>query len=410
MREREGFVELKDAAAKGAAANVVAVEDGRHVDITMKTLFAFAITFIVAGHVITGPGNGGINFAYNMFPPASFHVACFVFVAGYFYKTRYEEAPLSFLKKRFLRLIVPLYVINALYGLWVLVSRNFGFTFGEDPSLYNLLLDPLFGGHAFRWNLSMWFVAPLFCTEVVDFCLRLLLRVGESKRKELVLIVLYAAIGIATTTLCGRDGFEEYSSSPLILLARTGFFLPCYAMGRIYRLFLAERDTAPNWIYFGVVLTLQLIVIVVCNGNIVYLVSWCKFFTGRFVPFVTTALGIAFWLRVSRIVSPGLVGSKTARLVADNTYSIMANQFVGIFLVKLVFFGLFCAGFCQNFDVNAFLTDFWYYYVPEGFRPPMAMTFGIVYVVPGIIVPIGMHGIWGNAKLAVQGRFKRHGE
>ena len=390
-------MEHKDAAARGADVNVVEVESGAKIDITMKTLYAFAITFIVSGHVLTH-GNGGISFGFNVFPPASFHVACFVFVAGYFYKSRYEMHPLQFFKKRVLRLLVPLYLINAVYGVWAAISHNLGFTFGGDLTLYNLLVDPIFGGHAFLWDLSLWFVAPLFLTEAVDFSLRLLLRVKDNRRREIVLLVLYAIAGLATTSLCGHDGFPEMSSSPLVLLARTGFFLPCYAMGRVYRLFLAKRDTSPNWLYFGIVCALQLLVFVLCNGKVGYLISWCQFYTGRIIPFVTTALGIAFWLRISRIVSPGLIGSRTAAAVADNTFSIMAHQFVGIFLVKGIFALAFACGVCPDFDMGRFLTDFWYYYWPSGLERSGPAAFGMLYVVAGIAVPIFMHGLWVRAK------------
>ena len=399
-------MKYKDAAARGADANIVEVESGATIDITMKTLYAFTITFIVAGHVISG-GSGGISFGFNMFPPASFHVACFVFVAGYFYKSSYEEKPLDFVKKRLLRLILPLYLINAAYGVWATAAHGLGFTFGGEFTLYNLLVDPLFGGHAFMWDLSLWFVAPLFFTELVDFALRLLLRVHDNRMREMVLLVLYAIAGVATTSLCGAGGFPEMSSSPLVLLARMGFFLPCYAMGRLYKIFLAKHDTAPNWLYFGVVLGLQILVLFICDGKIVYLVSWCQFYTGRFIPFITTGLGIAFWLRISRIVSPGLIGSKAAALVADNTFSIMAHQFAGIFLVKGAFaLAAFC-GLCPDFDMARFFTDFWYYYWPSNLAtPPAAAAFCTIYIAAGIVVPVCMHLLWERAKI-VAGKLRK---
>ena len=74
---------------------------------------------------------------------------------------------------------------------------------------------------------------------------------GESKSKEAFLIVLYAVIGLATTSLVihfvGHGGFEEGSSSIWVLLARTGYFLPCFALGRLYEVFLERYDErCPN--------------------------------------------------------------------------------------------------------------------------------------------------------------------
>lgn len=363
----------------------------------MKVFYAFAITFIVAGHVIAGPSSGGLSFAFNSFPPASFHVACFVFGAGYFYKSRNEAQPLKFLQRRVMRLLVPLYAINLVYGVWVFVSRYLGFSIGQDLSLYNFLIDPLFGGHAFMWNLSMWFVAPLFFTQLVDFGLRLLLRVKDSRGKEVLLIAIYLVCGLVTTTLCGHDGFEEYSSSPLVLVGRMGFFLPCYAMGRLYAVFLAEHDTAPNWLYFGVVIAVQIALMVANDGQLGYIISWCWFITGPVTPLLTTATGIAFWLRISRIVAPGLGRSKVMRAVCDGTYSIMAHQFVGFFAVKALIALLAATGLCAGFDTGAFFSDIWYYYTPVS-TSPGASTFGVIYVVAGIALPLWIHALWERVK------------
>ncbi|MGI6032267.1 MAG: hypothetical protein ACOX69_02470 [Coriobacteriales bacterium] len=369
-----------------------------HIDATMKVLFAFAITFVVAGHVIAPGSPGGISFGYNLFPPASFHVGIFVFVAGYFYKSKHEQEPGAYLKRRVLRLLVPLYAVYAVYGLVVVPLMHLcGFTIGQDPSLYNLLLDPLFGGHAFMWNLPLWFVAPLFFTELLDFGLRKLLRVGESRIKELVLIVCYFAAGALTVALCGETGFQEYDSSPLILLARIGVFLPCYALGRLYQVFLESHDSAPNWLYFAVVISVQIILIVVTGGKVGYVISWCWFYSGPLVTLLELVCGIAFWLRISRIVAPGLSQSASLRAVANSTFSIMAHQFLGIFLVKAVFAGLAALGLIGGFDMGAFLSDFWYYWYPPSIASGHAAScaaFATIYVAAGVAVPLGIHWCW----------------
>lgn len=366
------------------------------VNAPMKVLCAFAITFIVAGHVGVAGQQGGISLAYNLFPPQGFHVGVFLFVAGYFYKCRHEAAPGRYVRSRFVRLIVPLYVINALWGAWAHIAHQIGFSFGQEPTAYNLLLDPLFGGHAFMWDCPLWFLAPMFFAEMVDFGLRLLLKVGESRRKELVLVALYCAAGLATTALCGPAGFPEGSSSPLVLLARVGYFLPCLALGRIYRVFLEKHDTAPNWLYFGVVCAVQLAVMLACDGAGTYIVSWCQFYSGVVAPYITTAAGIAFWLRISRLLAPALAQSPSLRAVADGTFSIMANQFAGIFLVKSFFLLLFYLGMVQGFDVSAFFSDVFYVWVPPAFaaHPGAASAFALVYVAAGIVVPLGMHRAW----------------
>lgn len=376
------------------------LEVDARVNAPMKVLYAFAITFIVAGHAGVAGQQGGIGFAYNMFPPQSFHVGVFLFVAGYFYKSKHEAHIGRYLKSRVLRLLVPLYVINALWGVWVLISRSLGFTFGHDPSLYNLLVDPLLGGHAFMWDCPLWFVAPMFCAETLNVIVRKLLRTGDDKRKEALLIVVYCSIGVLTAWLCGPEGFPEESSGPLVLLARVGYFLPCFAFGRVYRVFLEKHDTAPNWAYFGVVCAVQIAIIVASGGTYTFIVSWCQFYSGPVVPYLTTATGIAFWLRISRLLAPALSQSPSLRAVANGTFSIMANQFAGIFLVKSFFLLLYFLGVVQGFDTTAFYSDIFYYWVPPSLlsHPGAAAAFALVYVVAGIAVPLGMHKVWCIAR------------
>ncbi len=366
------------------------------VNAPMKVLCAFAITFIVAGHAGVAGQQGGINLAYNLFPPQSFHVGVFLFVAGYFYKAKQEARPWHYVKGRLLRLIVPLYVLNTLWGVWTQVAHGIGFTFGKELSAYNLLVDPLLGGHAFMWDCPLWFVAPLFFTEMIDFALRKLFKVGDDRRNEIVLIVVYFVVGFATTALCGPAGFAEESSGLLVLLGRIGYFLPCYAFGRLYRLFLEKHDTAPNWAYFGVVCAVQLVVMLVSAGTYTYIVSWCQFYSGVVAPYITTAAGIAFWLRISRLLAPALAQSPSLRAVADGTYSIMANQFAGFFLMKSFFLLLFYLGLAQGFDTTAFFSDIFYYWTPPvlGDHAGAASAFALVYVVAGILVPLGMHKVW----------------
>lgn len=379
------------------------------VNAPMKVLCAFAITFIVAGHAGIAGQQGGINLAYNLFPPQSFHVGVFLFVAGYFYKSKHETRPWRYVRGRLLRLIVPLYLLNALWGIWTQIAHGIGFTFGKELSAYNLLLDPLLGGHAFMWDCPLWFVAPMFFTEMIDFGLRKLFRVGDNRRKEVVLIVLYFAAGVVTTSLCGPTGFVEESSGVSVLLGRIGYFLPCYAFGRLYRLFLEKHDTAPNWLYFGVVCGAQIVVMLLTAGTYTYIISWCQFYSGVVAPYLTTAAGIAFWLRVSRLLAPSLAQSPSLRAVADGTFSIMANQFAGFFLIKALFLLLFYLGLVQGFDTGAFFSNIFYYWTPpvlDG-HAGAASAFALVYVVAGILVPLGMHKVWCIVRDDVCGAYRR---
>ena len=94
--------------------------------------------------------------------------------------------------------------------------------------------------------------------------------------------------------------------------------------------------------------------------------------------------GIAFGLRISRLLENALGKSKIVNIVADNTYSIMINQFLGFMVVKTVF-GLLSkyTSMFPDFSMQEYKSEIWYFYVPKGIT-----QFYIIYLVSGLAVPI----------------------
>lgn len=67
--------------------NLRSVNTDGGVNLQFKLLSAIGIIIIVSGHCY----HGGMELAYNWFPPYSYNLALFVFISGYFYKTDYEK-------------------------------------------------------------------------------------------------------------------------------------------------------------------------------------------------------------------------------------------------------------------------------------------------------------------------------
>lgn len=116
--------------------NLRSVNTDGGVNLQFKLLSAIGIIIIVSGHCY----HGGMELAYNWFPPYSYNLALFVFISGYFYKTDYEENVGKYIWKRTKRLLIPAYLWNIFYGGMVAFLGLFGFTIGAKPDLYNLLL------------------------------------------------------------------------------------------------------------------------------------------------------------------------------------------------------------------------------------------------------------------------------
>ena len=110
------------------------VKAERKINYEFKILYFWGMVFIVACHC----GYGGLSLAYEWFYPGAFHLALFAFASGYFYKSRAEEHVGRFIWKKVLSLLLPMYLWNVFYGIFVMIIHPYGFTIGGEFNLYNL--------------------------------------------------------------------------------------------------------------------------------------------------------------------------------------------------------------------------------------------------------------------------------
>ncbi len=371
---------------------------------TFKILSAFGIILIVSGHI---PKGGGISFLYEWFSPYSFHITLFVFIAGYFYKETSEDGVFRYLWHKIKRLIIPLYLWNFFYGVfdWLLTFK--GFQIGEPITLRNLFVIPLCSGEsAFAFNVGGWFASALFFAEVVNLFIRKLFG-KNSTVKEIILALLYFAVGIAGVCL----SIKGYNTGIMLVVTRVMFFLPFFALGRIYKLYLEKYDDKiGNITYMLILFALQLIILFNCEQSVLYTASWSKDFNnGPIVPFLTSITGIAFWLRISKMLTPALKDSRAVRLVADNTYSIMINHFLGFFIFNSFQYSLRHSEiFTLEFKVREYGTNVWYFNIPENLKP-----YGFIYLFMGVAVSVLIGVLLKHIKakaLLLYGRLKEKKE
>ena len=175
----------------------------KKINYQFKILYFFGILFIVACHC----SYGGISLGYEWFYPGAFHLALFAFGSGYFYKTSSEDHILAYIWKKFKHLMVPLLLWNAAYGVILQVLRHNKFMFGEDITLYNLLIAPLINGHRFALDFPIWYVFPLFVVQTVTVLLRKPLSKHE-KVNDWVVLAISLIIGFAAA-YAGRIGWNR---------------------------------------------------------------------------------------------------------------------------------------------------------------------------------------------------------
>jgi hypothetical protein len=141
----------------------------------------------------------------------------------------------------------------------------------------------------------------------------------------------------------------------------------------------------PTIILFSAIFLIKLILYFAYFRVITYTPSWCNDFReGAFIPIVVGFLGIIFWFKIANILEHSIGKNKYINLIANNTYSIMINQFAGFMFIKTVF--AFIAKYSNHFsdfNFNLYKTDIWYYYFPRGLY-----QFGILYLIAGVFIPI----------------------
>lgn len=352
-------------------------QDEQGVNLQFKLLSAIGIFMIVSGHCY----NEALPLLYNWFPVYTFNISLFVFISGYFYKPSHEQHAFRYIIKRFKRLVVPAYLWNMIYGLLVSVLRQDSFLCFDKITPYDFFIMPLVDGEAFKINLGSWFAYPLFFVCVINVLLRRLLKLIKADN-EIFLTALYLCGGMAAVYMAINH--QEINHGVMKTVLRVLFMLPLYQFGRLYHAKLERRDTLNSTAYFGVIFAVQLLILTFFD-DLEYTPSAMQNFHNGFVlPYVLSVTGIAFWLRVTRILAPAIANCRLVTLLADNTYNIMIHHMFGFFCLKSLFFLLNDAfGWFGKFDGNMFYSQFWYYYLPKELN-----QYAVLYWIAGIGVSV----------------------
>lgn len=324
---------------------------------------------------------GGVSLFYELFPAYSFHLGLFMFCSGYFYKDSAENNIGYYIKKKLKHLILPLYLWNFVYALFAQIMSLRGFTFGVGVNFDLLLIAPIRIGNQYVYNLGTWFVIPLFLVQVFSVIYRRLFSFIKSSSKEYFNIIIALFLG-----LCGMYmSVKGYNTGWGLLVTRCLHFIPFYFGGIFYHKILEKKDNLSNSIYFLIIIIIQLIVIIMNGKAPTYGQAGSNFDTVSLTPYIVGFCGIAFWLRITKILEPVIGKSRIVNLIADNSFSIMTNQFLGFMLVKSFFAYCFknTSFLFQDFAWKAYHTDIFYYYLPKGIQ-----QIKIIYVFVSIVIAI----------------------
>lgn len=334
-----------------------------------RILYFWAILFVVCGHA--GLNNIGGGVISDLLPIKSFHLGIFAFGAGYFFWKHINDKTFKIIKYKFKKTIIPLYIWTFIYGLVIQVLHNFGYKIGLTLSLKNLLWTPLYSGHAYIFNLGSWFLVPLFMLHSFTALIKPLLK---KKNGSIIVFIFYLLLGMLGIELSFSLKREW------LLLTRFLYFLPFFGLGLLYKDKLENKDTSSNMLYFSIILIIKFIIIYFSGKAISYSPANMVYFENFYLPYINGFLGIAFWLRVSKILIPLLKNNKLVNIISKNTFAIMMHHMLGFFLLNC--FWLFLSlnfKFINGFNVESFSSQMYYMYLPKKLN-----QFKILYVISGI--------------------------
>ena len=371
-------------------------------------LSALGIFFVVDGHL-----NNSFFDIGGLLPYYSFHMQLFVFISGYFCRED-GRGLVSYGIKKCRRLMLPYFAWNLIYGLLAALLRSRGFAFGEPVTLWTLFIEPFCTGYQFILNHAAWFVPALFLVELAHRGLAELAhwaqarqaqtelahraqawrarqaqgepahRIGRRTAGEWPLLFVSLLLGLGAIWTAKHVGTEGF----LLTLVRMLFLLPFYCAGNLYRRELEARDRLGSPAYFSLIL-LAALVLALRGRPVIYAVSHCRDFPGYLTSYLSAFLGIAFWLRVSRILAPAIENSALVRYAGRNTYPIMMHHMMVFLGIKTVYaFLAKYAGIFTGFDFEAYKTDFYYCYYPRGL-----VQLRVFYLAAGLVLPLALHWI-----------------
>ncbi len=339
-----------------------------------RILSAIGIILVVSGHLGYDLFNIG-----GLFPYYSFHVFIFLFVSGYFYREESEERIVRYVLGKCRTLLLPYFLWNIFYGLVSGVLHRAGFSIGEPMSLKTLFLSPFLDGHQFLYHFPAWFVPVLFMIEVINVLMRRVLSLLRLNFEWLIFAGCLLA-GMVTVYLAAGGHVWGWYKLPGRLL----FMLPGFQMGRIYRTKLERRDKLEDGPYFLIVMGIQLLISIFCAGLNFSAVWVSSFANGPVVPYLTVITGIAFWLRIAKIMKGIPYLSRKMVYIGRDTYAVMMHHVASFMLVKGAFYlGHLYTPFCVEFDKEMFFSEIGFVYLVGGCEASKWL-----YLFAGIALPL----------------------
>lgn len=325
----------------------------------INVLKALAILIVVAGH---------LEFSLiPMFPPYSFQVLLFFFIAGMLFNEKYSFIEYS--KRRVKSLLIPYFIYSFLYLIITLFFEKItGKFWGMPITLKNEILMPFLTGHQLDLISPLWFVPCLFITLIIY---KLFSYIKISNYIKLSFYFLISLLAIQLQTFSANICF--------LWILRTMFALFFVHLGYLYKNNWEEKYNLFSFKILGVVLIIQACLWLTNQDfnpldgiGLHFLLVWGQY-NNWIVPILTSLTGIWICLFIIEMFFEKIKNWEFLNKIGKNTYHIMANHLLVFNIITYLF--LYIKGIDFNIKNNA---DIYWFYCP------LKTTY--FYFVVGIII------------------------
>lgn len=325
----------------------------------VNLLKALAIMAVVAGH---------LEFSLiPMFPPYSFQVMVFFFIAGMLFKPEYSFV--EYFKRRFKSLIVPYFLYAGFYlALTIIITPVIGKFWGVEINLYNEIVMPFLTGHQLDLISPLWFVPCLFITLLIYKLLAYI------KCSETIKLAGYFLLAL------GAIHFQKYASDINFLwLFRSCFALLFVHLGYLYKNMIEGKINIFSTKIFTAILILQSLLwltnqdfTAVDGIGLHFLLVWGQY-NNWIVPVLTSLTGIWICLFIVEIIYEKAKNWTFLNKIGENSYHIMANH---LLIFNIITYSILAIKGIP-FDIKNSADIYWFY-------SPLKTTY--FYFLAGIIL------------------------
>lgn len=311
----------------------------------VNLLKALAILIVVSGH---------LEFSLiPMFPPYSFQVMLFFFIAGILYNPKYSFV--EYFKRRFKSLLIPYFLYAFVYLIITSVSAPFiGKFWGMKINLYNELIVPFLTGHQLDLISPLWFVPCLFITLMIY---KLFSYIKVSDNLKLFVYFILALLSIHFQNIAQNINY--------LWIFRTMFALFFVHIGYLYKNKIQDNINIFTSKIFCFVLIFQSLIWLTNQDfnpmdgiGLHFLLVWGQY-NNWIVPILTSLTGIWMSLFIIELLYEKIKNWTFLTKIGQNTYHIMANHLLVFNIITYLI--LFFKGIDFSIKNNS---DIYWFYCP----------------------------------------------